>query len=90
MVVQSGFGSVEYSRAIKGGSHYSRGEWRGGVLTPAPTSVELVPGVIVRVPAGVLHLVRPLGEAPLVYLVLKEKVSPSCSPDNGADGRDDR
>ena len=75
MIVQSGYGFVDYSRSIKGGARYGKGEWRGGVLTPAPTTLELAPGVVVRIPAGVPHVIRPIGGAPLVYLVLKEHVS---------------
>jgi hypothetical protein len=75
MIVQSGYGFVDYSRSIKGGARYGKGEWRGGVLTPALTTIELAPGVVVRIPAGVPHVIRPLGAAPLVYLVLKEKFS---------------
>jgi mannose-6-phosphate isomerase-like protein (cupin superfamily) len=74
MVVQSGYGFVDYSTSIKGGKRFGQGEWRGGVLSPAPTTLELAPGVVVRIPAGVPHVIRPLGGAPLVYLVLKEKV----------------
>jgi mannose-6-phosphate isomerase-like protein (cupin superfamily) len=74
MIVQSGYGFVDYSTSIKGGKRFGQGEWRGGVLTPAPTTLELAPGVVVRIPAGVPHVIRPLGGAPLVYLVLKEKV----------------
>lgn len=40
----------------------------------AITSLDLAAGVVVRVPAGVPHVIRPLGPVPLVYLVLKEKV----------------
>ncbi|MFI5233585.1 MAG: cupin domain-containing protein [Gemmatimonadales bacterium] len=75
MIVQSGYGFVDYSARIKGGARYGHGEWRGGTLTPAPTSLDLSPGVVVRIPAGVPHVIRPLGTAPLVYLVLKERVS---------------
>ena len=75
MIVQSGYGFMDYSRSIKGGKRYGKGEWRGGVLTPAPTTLDLAPGVVVRIPAGVPHVIRPLGAAPLVYLVLKEKIA---------------
>ncbi|MGH7653139.1 MAG: hypothetical protein ACREN6_00620 [Gemmatimonadaceae bacterium] len=79
LVVQSGYGFVDYSARIKGGAKYGQGEWRGGVLTPAPTSLDLSPGDIVRIPAGVAHVIRPLGAAPLVYLVLKER-APGKAP----------
>ena len=73
MIIQSGHGGLDYSTSIHGGSRYSRDEWRGGALFPKPTTLELAPGIMVRVPAGVPHVIRPLGAAPLVYLVLKEK-----------------
>lgn len=79
IIVQSGYGFVDYSRSIKGGKRYGPGEWRGGVLAPAPTTLDLAPGVVVRIPAGVPHVIRPLGPAPLVYLVLKEKASATAS-----------
>lgn len=79
LIVQSGYGFVDYSARIKGGTKYGQGEWRGGVLTPAPTSLDLSPGAIVRIPAGVAHVIRPLGAAPLVYLVLKER-APGKAP----------
>ena len=75
MIIQSGYGFVDYSRSIKGGTRYGPGEWRGGVLGPTPTTLDLTPGVVVRIPAGVAHVIRPLGPAPLVYLVLKEKAA---------------
>ena len=75
MIVQSGYGYVDWSTRIKGGARYGQGEWRGGVLVSPVTTLELGPGVVVRIPAGVPHVIRPLGAAPLVYLVLKEEVS---------------
>jgi mannose-6-phosphate isomerase-like protein (cupin superfamily) len=78
MIIQSGYGFLDYSRSIKGGKRYGAGEWRGGVLTPAPTTLDLAPGVVVRIPAGVPHVIRPLGPAPLVYLVLKERTPSSA------------
>lgn len=75
LIVQSGYGFVDYSARIKGGDKYGEGELRGGVLSPAPTTLDLSPGDIVRIPAGVPHVIRPLGAAPLVYLVLKERTA---------------
>jgi mannose-6-phosphate isomerase-like protein (cupin superfamily) len=75
MVVQSGYGFVDYSARIKGGARYGAGEWRGGVLTAPTTTLDLSPGVVVRIPAGVPHVIRPIGGAPLIYLVLKERAS---------------
>ncbi len=75
MIVQSGYGYVDWSTRIKGGARYGQGEWRGGVLTGPTTTLDLGPGVVVRIPAGVPHVVRPLGSAPLIYLVLKEQAA---------------
>lgn len=75
MIVQSGYGFVDWSTHAKGGARYGEGEWRGGTLVAPVTTLELGPGVVVRIPAGVSHVIRPLGAAPLVYLVLKEEVS---------------
>ena len=75
MIVQSGYGFVDYSTHIKGGARYGAGEWRGGVLMAPTTTLDISPGVIVRIPAGVPHVIRPIGGAPLVYLMLKERVS---------------
>jgi mannose-6-phosphate isomerase-like protein (cupin superfamily) len=75
MIVQSGYGYVDWSTRIKGGARYGAGEWRGGVLAGPTTTLELGPGVVVRIPAGVPHVIRPLGSAPLIYLVLKEQAA---------------
>lgn len=74
MIIQHGYGHLEYGRSIDGGARYSEGEWRGGILTGDLTTLDLAPGVVIRIPAGVPHVLRPAGAAPLVYLVLKEKV----------------
>jgi len=73
MIVQSGYGYVAWSKRVTGGQRYGPGEWRGGKLAAPMTTLELGPGVVVRIPAGVAHVIRPLGTAPLVYLVLKER-----------------
>ncbi|HXD22837.1 MAG TPA: hypothetical protein VN613_05720 [Gemmatimonadaceae bacterium] len=75
MIVQSGYGYVDWSKKVKGGARYGAGEWRGGTLAAPATTLELGPGVVVRIPAGVPHVIRPLGAAPLVYLVLKVRAS---------------
>jgi mannose-6-phosphate isomerase-like protein (cupin superfamily) len=75
MIVQSGYGFVDWSRHMKGGASYGPGELRGGKLVAPTTTLELGPGVVVRIPAGIPHVVRPLGAAPLVYLVLKESAT---------------
>ncbi len=76
VVVQHGYGYVDFGRAIKGGAKYSDGEWRGGALTGEVTTMDLAPGVVVRIPAGVPHVIRPMNDQPVVYLTLKERVAP--------------
>jgi hypothetical protein len=74
IVMQRGFGHLEYGRSIKGGARYGEGEWRGGVLAGDMTTLNLAPGVVIRIPAGVPHVIRPVEGTSLIYLVLKEKV----------------
>jgi len=75
VVVQHGHGYLDYGRSIKGGAKYAEGEWRGGTLIGELSTLDLAPGVVIRIPARVPHVIRPLGTTPLVYLTLKEKVS---------------
>ena len=75
IIVQHGFGHVEFGRAMIGGTKYSDGEWRGGALDGELTSLDLAPGVVVRIPAHVPHVIRPLNSVPLVYLTVKEMVT---------------
>jgi mannose-6-phosphate isomerase-like protein (cupin superfamily) len=72
LIIQHGYGHVEFGRSIKGGTKYAEGEWRGGVLEGELTSLDVAPGVVVRIPARVPHVIRPLNSTPLVYLTVKE------------------
>lgn len=70
LLVRSGAGVLRHSRKLQGLERYGWGEWRAARLVQ-PTEVNLSAGDLVRIPAGDAHMVRPLGDAPLVYLVVK-------------------
>ncbi len=78
MVVRAGAGVVSTSRRVQGPVKYSWGEWRAARLVSAGETT-IASGDVVRIPAGHAHQVRPLGDVPLVYLVVKVR-----SPDDGA------
>jgi mannose-6-phosphate isomerase-like protein (cupin superfamily) len=69
-VFQSGMGTLRFGGRLHGARALGEKEQRGGQIDGAlQTTVE--PGDVVRVPAGVPHQLEPLGDAPLVYLVMK-------------------
>lgn len=70
ILVRSGAGTLRHSRKIAGLEKYTAWEWRGTRLV-TPRAVPLGPGDVVRVPAGEGHEISRLGDAPLVYLVVK-------------------
>ncbi len=70
LVFQSGIGKVRFGGQLRGASLRGRKEKRGGELLGALTST-VEPGDVLRIPAGVPHQVEPLGDAPIVYLVVK-------------------
>lgn len=72
LVVRSGYGVLEHGSRVRGERAYTRGEWRARRIVESE-EVILKPGDLVRVPAGVAHAVRPLGDAPVVYLVVKNR-----------------
>jgi mannose-6-phosphate isomerase-like protein (cupin superfamily) len=80
VIVQHGYGQLDYGHSIKGGKRYGTGEWRGGAITGEITTLDLAPGVVVRIPARTPHVIRSLSSAQLIYLVLKEKVSGPTAP----------
>jgi mannose-6-phosphate isomerase-like protein (cupin superfamily) len=77
IIIQHGYGFLDYGQSITGGKKYSQGEWRGGQLSGVLVTMDLAPGVIIRIPANVPHVIRPMSSAQLVYLTLKEKVAAS-------------
>jgi mannose-6-phosphate isomerase-like protein (cupin superfamily) len=71
VVVQSGRGAIDLGRgATKGARFVAPGELRGGELL-RPGRVELRPGDVVRVPAGVPHSFVPLSQEPWELLLIK-------------------
>jgi mannose-6-phosphate isomerase-like protein (cupin superfamily) len=80
VIVQHGYGQLDYGHSIKGGKKYATGEWRGGAITGEVTTLDLAPGVVIRVPAKTPHVIRSLSSSPLVYLTLKEKVAVAAAP----------
>ncbi len=72
LMVRSGVGELEHGNKLQGLSRFSAGEWRATALVKA-RRVPLTAGDIVRIPAGHGHTVRPLGDAPLVYVIVKVK-----------------
>ena len=70
MVVRSGAGVVATSRRVQKPVKYSWGEWRAERLVSAGETT-IAAGDVVRIPAGHAHQVLPLGDVPLVYLVVK-------------------
>ncbi len=80
VIVQHGYGQLDYGRSIRGGKKYSTGEWRGGAIVGELTTLDLAPGVVVRIPAKTPHVIRSLSSSPLVYLTLKERLEGPVAP----------
>ncbi len=70
MLVRSGMGELQHSNKLKGLSRFSAWEWRATALAKSRT-VPLTAGDVVRIPAGEAHTIRPVGDAPLVYVIVK-------------------
>jgi mannose-6-phosphate isomerase-like protein (cupin superfamily) len=71
VVVQGGRGAIDLGRgATKGARFVAPGELRGGELL-RPGRVELRPGDVVRIPAGVPHSFVPLSQEPWELLLIK-------------------
>ena len=86
LVFQSGVGTLRFGGHLIGARSLGATERRGGKLdNEFVTKIE--PGDIVRVPAGVPHQLEPLGDAPLVYLVLKLKAPLELLPEHRHSGR---
>jgi mannose-6-phosphate isomerase-like protein (cupin superfamily) len=72
IVFQSGMGTLRFGGRLIGARSLGDTERRGGKLdNEFVTKIE--PGDVLRIPAGVPHQLEPLGDAPLVYLVMKLK-----------------
>jgi hypothetical protein len=74
LVVRSGAGTLAHSRKIRKPTRVGGYEWRAEAMA-VPSSVDLRQGDVVRIAAGEAHQVAPLGDAPLVYLVVKMRSS---------------
>ncbi len=70
LFIRSGAGELEHGRKLRGLTRYGASEWRATQIV-TPDSTPLAAGDVVRIPAGEAHRIRPLGDAPLVYLVVK-------------------
>lgn len=70
LFVRSGAGVLRHGRKLRGLERYGYWEWRAGEIV-APTEVNISAGDVIRIPAGEAHTITPLGDAPLVYLVVK-------------------
>ena len=82
-VFQSGIGTLRFGGQLIGARALGEKERRGGQLDNELVT-EVEPGDVLRVPAGVPHQVEPLGDAPLVYLVIKLKAPLEILPDEKA------
>lgn len=70
LLVRSGAGLLRHGRKLRGLTRYGSREWRAKEIV-TPNEANLASGDVVRIPAGEAHTIRPLGDAPLVYLVVK-------------------
>jgi mannose-6-phosphate isomerase-like protein (cupin superfamily) len=70
IIVRSGSGSVEIGPRATGARFLSAGELRGGTIT-APSRLELRPGDIARIPAGIPHAFTPNADEPWEFLLVK-------------------
>jgi mannose-6-phosphate isomerase-like protein (cupin superfamily) len=70
IIVRSGAGTVEVGPRTKGARFMAAGELRGGKIM-APSTLELRPGDITRIPAGIPHAFTPVGSEPWEFLIIK-------------------
>lgn len=70
LVIRSGAGTLRHGSKLRGLGRYAAGEWRATGIVEAG-EVTLAAGDVLRIPAGQAHTIIPLGDAPLVYLVVK-------------------
>ena len=71
-IIQSGYGVLYHGGRLRDAVQRTPKEWAGGTLDSARATA-VGPGDVVRIPAGIPHVVQPIGDAPLVYLVVKGK-----------------
>lgn len=70
LVVRSGAGTLLHGSKLRGLGRYGAGEWWATGIVEAG-EVTLAAGDVLRIPAGQAHTILPLGDTPLVYLVVK-------------------
>jgi mannose-6-phosphate isomerase-like protein (cupin superfamily) len=70
IIVRAGSGTVAMGPKSTGARFLSAGELRGGTIT-APSRLELRPGDIARIPAGIPHAFTPNGSEPWEFLLVK-------------------
>ena len=70
IIVKYGSGTVEVGPRTTGARFLAGGELRGGTIT-APSRLELRPGDIARIPAGVPHAFVPNGPDAWEFLLIK-------------------
>ena len=80
LIFQSGIGTLRFGGRLYGARALGDKERRGGQLDNELVT-EVEPGDVLRVPAGVPHQIEPLGDAPLVYLVMKLKAPLEVLPE---------
>lgn len=79
LVVRSGRGIVRFGSKVSGARLEAAGELRGGAFVASagednrgePWELELSPGDVARIPAGVAHAFVPLGPDPFEFLLVK-------------------
>lgn len=70
VVVRSGSGFIEIGKGTTGARFLAAGELRGGTLKD-PARLELKPGDVARIPAGVPHAFTPNAGEPWEFLLVK-------------------
>jgi mannose-6-phosphate isomerase-like protein (cupin superfamily) len=70
IIVRSGSGTVEVGPRTTGARFMGAGELRGGTII-APSRLELRPGDLARIPAGIPHAFTPNAAEPWEFLIVK-------------------
>ena len=70
IITRAGSGAIEVGPRTKGARFLAAGELRGGEIA-SPSRLELRPGDIARIPAGIPHAFVPNGSEPWEFVVIK-------------------
>ena len=73
-IIRSGRANITTGGSVAGNREVSTGEWRGGTISGATTR-SLVPGDVLRIPAGVPHRVIVGDGEQIEYLAIKTRAS---------------